>query len=247
MWIFRKDILKTIAIKDAAFDLIHTVIDGWLNIDYPNHLLFEANGVSYIATDINNDKLGFDDTVTVQRSPDKEFFQLRFNGSQWIFYNVNKANTWKKHATTTRQGNWFADLSEDKIKPYLIESGSEPITFEREFKRLGSELFKSDSLLGVYTWQGFGSKDDIIVGKRKYKHVFESDDFFATETIELTQVSGDWVYNFKGVEYIFESSELPLSNFIMTSDEGDINMIFIELVTIIKDVMHYDGGAQIVD
>lgn len=247
MWIFRKDILKTIAIKDEEFDLIHTVIDGWLNIDYPNHLLFEANDVSYIATGINNIELGFDDTVIVQRSPDKEFFQLRFNGSQWIFYNVHKANTWKKHLTTTRQGNWFADLSDNKIKPYLIESGSEPITLEREFKRLGSELYKSDSLLGTYTWQGTGSQDDIVVGKRKYKHVFESDDFFATETIELTQVSGDWVYTFKGVEYIFESSELPLSNFIMTSDEGDINMIFIELVTIIKDVMHYDGGAQIVD
>lgn len=246
MWVFRKDIFRTIAIKDSEFNLIHNVVDGWQNTDFPDHLLFEANGVSYIAADVNNSKLGFNNTV-LAKIPNKEFFQLRFNGSQWIRYTHNKNETWKKSEGITRDGNWFADLSDDKLKPFDIESGSELITREKVFERQGSELYKSNTLLGNYIWQGLGLRDDIFVGKRKYKHILEDDDFFAVESVELILISGGWSYDFNGLEYTFDSSDLPLGNFTMTSGDESINMIFIEIITVIKNVMHYDGGAQIVD
>lgn len=247
-WVFLKDVRKTFAIKDEDFDLIHTAVDGWANIDYPNHLLFEHNGAYYIADDVNNDYLGFNDVVlSRQLTIPSLVVKLIFDNSQWVRYSQHKDKQWFKKGNVQTLGNYYADLSTNTFKPYNIKGGSDPITTQIDFERLGAEVYKSFSLLGTYVWQGSGSRDDIIVGKRKYKHIVESVDIFATESVEIIETGIDsWSYTYNSVVYTY-SGELPLGNFIMASAEGDLNMIYQELVTVTKNILHFDGGAQIVD
>lgn len=246
MWIFQKDILKTFAVKDEEFDLIHKAIDGWISYDYPQHLLFEANGSFYIANNVNSGYLGFNNVICVNSAYGT--YPLSYNGSQWIWYTVQKDQQWFKKGIQTTVGNFYFDLSNNTFKPFNIKSGSDAIANPTAiYNRQGAELYKSNTLLGTYVWDGLGSRDDIVVGYRKYKHIFESTDYFATETLELLELSANnWQYIFQGVTYSY-SGELPLENFTMTSSEGDLNMIYQELVTITRDILHFDGGAQIVD
>jgi hypothetical protein len=242
MWIYREGIYKTFAVNDSEFDMIHAVVDGWVNYDYPNHLLFEHNGSFYIADDINDGHAGFELTVEAKRT-NGVVFELFFNGSQWIYYFAHKDEQWKKINNAIQRGNYYADLNDSKLKPFNVNAGSDAIDETIDFIRLGSNLYKSQTLLGEYSFGGA----TIVVGKRKYHHVFEGTDVFLTETIELTELSTNlWSYTFNGVNYSY-SGTLPLSGFTMTSAGGELNMIFDELVTIQRNILHFDGGAQIVD
>lgn len=246
MWIFCKDILKTFAVKDNEFDLIHTVVDGWINYDYPNHLLFEHNGKFYIANEINSYNIGFSNVVYIEFS--RKQIPLYLIDGSWLYLLNHKNQQWCKISNAKVGGNYYADLPSNKLLPYNVNSISEPITDEIAFNRLGTSLYKSNSLLGEYSWDGDGVKENIIVGKRKYKHTFESNDYTVTESVELIErYTSQWEYTFNGYLYTYSGS-LPIGSFTMTSGDKSIPMNYIELTTVVRnDILHYDGGAQIVD
>ena len=256
MWIFRKDINKTIAIKNDEFDLIHTIVDGYINNEFENSILFEANGSWYIAVDIDDNLIGYSDSLVLENPLNGQNIYVYYNGVIWIEYSYHPEKKWKKYDTQISLGNYFLDLIDNKLKPYLVESSSDSLgtEYDRPVNRRGAELYKSPSQTGVYEFIDTGQKDDIIVGWKHYTHKAIDSignqttiDVDVYESLELKEVSlNNWVYIYNSTQYNY-IGELTSSNFTMTSENGDLSMSFVDYVDLNKDILHYDGGAQIVD
>jgi acetyltransferase-like isoleucine patch superfamily enzyme len=248
MWIFKKDINKTFAVKNNDFELVHTVIDGWINYHYQDHILFEYNGRWYIANDINNIYLGFNKSVTIGYGTRSNKNRVVKVDHDWVLYlGYHKKRQWKNS-----YGNYKLNLDTNIFVPHNVHPDYDASGNELEATRHGSDVYRSDTKFGKYTWIGAGWKDDIIVGWRKYTHKEIDDngdptDIDVIESQSLIEIrSNFWHYTYQNETYSY-SGELPLENFIMISDSKTLEMTYSELTSLTKNILHYDGGAQIVD
>lgn len=267
MWVNQPKLNKHIFIDNPDFDLIHFVEDCYRNTDEPNQLLFEFDDSWYIATISDSSEMRFDNsfryilnagpfgifymTVSKQLGEWVGIAGYTLEGIEW------KAilNQYGDFSTTHLvRGNYKLNTLDNKFEPFPIATGSEDLSdFIEDFTRHGLNVYKSGTLLGSYEWQGISPESDIVVGYRKYTHKAlddegqpTSEDIQITESVELTQTNSIWSYTYLSKTYIY-TGDLPLNTFNMTSGDDTLSMTYTGLTQLNKDIIIFDGGAQIVD
>lgn len=258
MFSYERDINMTILvnINNAECSIVHISECYREN----NKILFENSGSYYIYDPSFGGwpqyyvfELGF--SLDISFSYGSGY--MRFNGSTWVYAAAFKSLTRKFvkiDGVEYQKGHYLYDYTSKQFIAQ-IEAHSDPVDpYSFEIEKNTRSLYKSANLLGVYEWQGYGTQTDITVGWKKYKHKATdsegnqtSDDVFVTETIGLNEYSSNvWKYKYKGDEYTY-SGELSLDDFEMVCNEKTINMLYVELTSLKKDICKFDGGAQNVD
>ena len=272
MWVNQIALNKHVFINYEGFDIIYFIEDAWRNNDpsLSNLILFNKASSWYIADlESDIDDLGFDNDYFANVAFTNQGRVYKENGD-WIlnrgYTNDLRSNSpiWKK---SEAKGFFNSDViaigSKFKLnqpsmewEPWPVADDSEDLSsYNFGFASIGESVYKSSSKLGVYKWQGSGTKADIIVGYRKYTHkAIDAEGNQTNEDVEVIETSSlveetanNWIYTYNGVRYKY-SGELPLNNFAMTSDDSKtLQMNYVGLTTLVKGVNIFDGGAQIVD
>lgn len=267
MWGYSPNTNKHIFINNDDFDLVHFIEDCYRNTENSRQLLFEFSGSWYIATipnDIN--KMRFDgsfDYIVRDNMQGYNSANVTKDGGKWIAYgnNAKKGIKWKllvspigSRFDVLVRSSYELDVNASEFKPYQIASGSDDLSdLVAPFIRMGDNVYKSSTMLGAYSWQGEDAKDDIIIGYHSYTHKAidsngnqTNEDVAVIETENLIGSGSNWRYVYQSKTYAY-TGELPLSNFTMTSGEDSLNMVYIELIQLDKNIVMFDGGAQIVE
>jgi hypothetical protein len=273
MWVNQLSINKHIFINHDDFDIIHFIQDGWRSDDLSdvNLILFEYNLSWYIADlQDNASDMGFNSDFFANANSQNKG-RVYKDGSDWLldrgFSSVSGhlSTIWKKSEALSggtfnarALGNRFKLNQSTMIwEPYPVATGSLSLSeYNFSFVDVGQSVYKSNTQLGTYAWQGEGVKDDIIVGYRKYSHKAidsegnqTNEDVIVTQSVNLINyVVNRWRYDYQGKSYFYKEQVLPLSNIEMETTTGEkLQMTYIELITLKKQVDIFDGGAQIVD
>ena len=267
MWVYFADVKKTFLMKNADFDLVHTINGAWI-LESEKKILFEYQNSYYIidfSQKSDGEDLGFSNQIISRYKQGAFTISRTFTKKQdgWItVIGIDGADIpWKKiikdngNPSTSIGKGYRIDTSINKIVPYPVVLGSEPLTeFYKDFDRKGYEVWKSNTLTGEYTWQGEDVVDSILVGWHKFTHkALDSEGNQTNEDVvvfqgkQLIEISTDnWSYIYNGVIYSY-SGILDQSNILMSSGSGSISLNFDELVEYNSNVIIFDGGAQIVD
>lgn len=252
MWIDTPLLQKYLLMLNSDFDLVHFIDGGYLGSNEHLGKILFANAGSFYIVEVGVDQLGFSFDYSAGSSQ-----RFRKVGSDWILNRTTFSVDmfWKKIGSAVFSSDCYKiDIAANKIIPFPVAPNSESLSsFESSFTRQGKDVWKNNDMTGSFVWQGSGVVDNIIVGWRKYTHKeLDSEGSETSNNIDvfesiglIEQSSNNWVYTYKSKIYTFNGA-LPLSNFIMTSGEDDLNMTYIELTQLEKSVWNFDGGAQVV-
>jgi len=257
MWTYAPTLKKYLLINNADFDLIHFVDGCWRQAStYEPNILFEHDGAFYIVEGRINIDI---EEIGVDLSYGNGGYRVKKIGDRWVLSeSVKKVGLkWKKKDSTYYTPNTYElDLENNKWVPWPVAEDSDSLTsYKKNFERVGVEVYKSTTLIGAYEWQGVDTREDIIVGYRKYTHLGLDSEGEQTEqvvtvieSVGLTEYTAGnlWSYTYKGDTYTY-TGDLPLESFTMESGDKELDMTYIELVELTKDIWNLDGGAQIVD
>lgn len=258
MWTFEYNLNVSLFLSSDDFpDFEHKVTEAWKEGDL---ILFPANGAFYIAKiDKYYSFIDGEYTINVVDPFFDNVFMYKRSGSWFLNDGIPKGQKFLYlggvNGKIYQEGEY--KLDNGVLKPEYMEHSEEDQINDIPFiiaTRI--EVYKSSSLIGNYEWQGEDEEDeipDLIVGWHSYRHTKldnENEPTIGEVTVfegkQLTSFQGVIGYKYNGLAFTY-TGDFEQNNFVMSSGDTDLNMIFDGLVSYPKDIWKFGGGAQNVD